>query len=317
VQIAKVPALIGGLLVFQATTSLAQPIDYSQLSTVQFKNGTLGCIDANGKVVLKGRDDWCWFSVAGIEVINRNGRYGFRRVDGSILVEPKYSYATPIEEPAGLGTVTEGGKTAIIDRTGKIVATPQVDWIWGFDSKTGLSLFRDGSNYGYLNTKGEVVIPAKYRWAWDMSDNGLAAVEIDGRRGYIDQTGKVVIPPRYDYAGRFVTGLAVVKIGEKWGYIDEAGRLAIAPQFDHAAQFHPSGYARVASDGACRIIDKTGKVLSLPVTVFAKAEKPTQRICLDHDRNGLVLVKGHEDAPQQQWYYMNMQGHRVSSFVLD
>lgn len=54
---------------------------------------------------------------------------------------------------------------------------------------------------------------------------GLAVVEVDGKRGFIDTTGKMAIPAGFDVAGSFSQGLASVKIDGKWGFIDKAGNL--------------------------------------------------------------------------------------------
>jgi hypothetical protein len=70
--------------------------------------------------------------------------------------------------------------------------------------------------------------------------NGLAAVEVDGKRGYIDVNGREVIPPRFDFTVGFGdNGLAPVKTDEKWGYIDASGREVIPLRYDFAISFSP------------------------------------------------------------------------------
>ena len=51
--------------------------------------------------------------------------------------------------------------------------------------------------YGFIDKTGNEVVPCKYDIASDFRE-GLAIVEMNGKRGYIDKTGREVTPVKYD-----------------------------------------------------------------------------------------------------------------------
>ena len=61
-------------------------------------------------------------------------------------------------------------------------------------------------------------IAPQFDSAWGFSE-GLALVEVGGKRGYVDKTGKYAISPQFDSASPFTEGLAPVRVGGKWGFV--------------------------------------------------------------------------------------------------
>ncbi|HAB50885.1 MAG TPA: hypothetical protein DCE80_01675, partial [Ignavibacteriales bacterium] len=68
------------------------------------------------------------------------------------------------------------------------------------------------------------VIPLKYDLADDFVE-GLAMVELNGKRGFIDKEGKEVTPLKYDWASRGGEGFATVVLNGKRGFVDKNGRV--------------------------------------------------------------------------------------------
>ena len=102
----------------------------------------------------------------------------------------------------------------------------------------------------------QIVIPCKYNYANSFSE-GLAVVDLNGKRGFIDKTGREVIPCKYDYAYSFSEGFACVKFKGKWGFIDKTGREVISCKYDLAFSFSDS-LACVIFNGKRGYIDKFG-----------------------------------------------------------
>lgn len=157
------------------------------------------------------------------------------------LVRDKES-ATAQSEP--LATVEEGDD--------KITR----EWSTHIDENSNLK--------GFLDAYGNVAIPATFDEVWHFAE-GLAPVEVSGKRGYINKNGKFVIEPAYDFARWFSEGLAVVRPDEngKFGYIDKSGRMVIEPQYDSAFDFSEE-LARVKKDGETFYIDKQNRVAIPP-----------------------------------------------------
>src|SRR5579885_562267 len=106
-----------------------------------------------------------------------------------------------------------------------------------------------GYHWGYRDPRGRFVLsphlPPGFDWGYN---EGLAPVEVGGKRGYIGQSRRLEIPARYEEAGRFSEGLAAVRLHGKVGFIDAKGRLVIRPRFQNAGAF-AQGLAPVELSG--------------------------------------------------------------------
>lgn len=129
-------------------------------------------------------------------------------------------------------------------------------------------LFEENVKYGFkLKSTGEIVVPAKCGTVRPFNE-GLAAVNLNGKWRFIDKTGKVVIPLKYALAYSFSEGLANVLLNGKYGFIDKTGKEVIPLKYDDAYDFS-EGLAKVnigakwisfkKEGGKWGFIDKTGK----------------------------------------------------------
>ncbi len=123
-------------------------------------------------------------------------------------------------------------------------------------------LFEENVKYGFkLKSTGEIVVPAKCGTVRPFNE-GLAAVDLNGKWRFIDKTGKVVIPLKYNLAYSFSEGLANVLLNGKYGFIDKTGKEVIPLKYDDASSFS-GGKAKVMTKNIFGIekefyIDKNG-----------------------------------------------------------
>ena len=102
-----------------------------------------------------------------------------------------------------------------------------------------LGVVSDG--WGLVDTKGNFIIPiGMYDKINPFYDNGLAAVEIDGKYGFINTKGELVIPLMYDYAFGFSDGLAAVEYRGLYGVIDVNNRTVIDFKHQHLELLKPN-----------------------------------------------------------------------------
>lgn len=159
--------------------------------------------------------------------VEKDGKTGFRDLDGNIVIEPKFDMAEMFSE--GYSSVTVGGKHGFIDETGKYVLPLQSYEFLG-SLHNGLASVRVNDKVGFINIKGEEIIKPQFDWVGDFSE-GLCVVRNDnskneiGKYGYIDTTGKVVIDFKFQYATNFESGRAKVEINNLWGAIDKTGKI--------------------------------------------------------------------------------------------
>jgi hypothetical protein len=159
--------------------------------------------------------------------VMKNGKTGFRDLDGNIVIEPKFDNAEMFSE--GFSTVQLGERFGLIDQKGNYVL-PLTAFEYLGSVHNGLVSFRKNSKYGFVNTKGQEVIRPQYDWVDDFSE-GLCVVRNDfekpgsGKYGYIDTTGKIIIDLQFQYANKFENGQAKIEINNLWGAIDKAGKI--------------------------------------------------------------------------------------------
>ena len=103
-----------------------------------------------------------------------------------------------------------------------------------FPFRGGLAAVHDEDNMtGFINKSGELVIPCIYESYSDgFSEDGLCAVQKDGKWGYIDRDNNIVIPFEYDGAYGADVGLASVIKDGKCGLVDYQNRVVADLEYD-------------------------------------------------------------------------------------
>jgi hypothetical protein len=156
-----------------------------------------------------------------------NDKYGFRDLDGNIVIKPQFDNAEMFSE--GYSAVAIADKWGLIDVKGEYVVKPQHDFLGGVHE--GLCSFKQNDRNGFIDTKGEVKIEPQFFWVGQFSE-GLCAISTDFRSkeprkyGYIDTTGKIVIEFKFESALKFENGKAKVQLDGKWLTIDKSGNAS-------------------------------------------------------------------------------------------
>lgn len=169
----------------------------------------------------------------------KNGRYGFRDVRGTVIIPAQYLSAYDFS-PEGVAFVADDDGWACINQKGEALLNPYL-----FDNgpdylSEGLFRYVKGGKVGFADVACQVTIPASYDFASPFQE-GLAAVctgcvevpEPDGEHstiqggtwGYIDKKGTVVIPLQYQAAEPFEGGKAKVTQGTQVITIDTTGKV--------------------------------------------------------------------------------------------
>jgi hypothetical protein len=157
----------------------------------------------------------------------KDGKYGFRDLDGKIVIDAIFDMAEMFSE--GLSTVQVGQKYGLIDENGSYVL-PLSPFDYLGSVHDGLASYRANNKYGFIDIHGKTIIKPQFDWVDEFSE-GLCVVRNDsgksgtGKYGYIDATGKTVIDLKYQYANKFEGGKAKIEIDNLWGEIDKTGKI--------------------------------------------------------------------------------------------
>lgn len=122
---------------------------------------------------------------SGLEPFVTGGKWGFRRADGTVVVEPLFDDV--------------------------------------LDFSCGVAAVRAGEVWHYIDPSGRTVINCSGYEAVKSFGEGLAAVRRDGAWGFIDLGGTEVIAPRFRRAGTFSAGAAAVETAEEKFAVDRCG----------------------------------------------------------------------------------------------
>ena len=131
------------------------------------------------------------------------------------------------------------------------------------------------SKWIFIDEHGEIAIPFVYNYAYNFSD-GLAFVNLDGRRILIDSTGNEVLPCSYDMVDWSLGGPIWAGNGEKYAMFDSKGNRLTEMEYDYIGQAHcvepmreheylhnnamdGDGPFIAQKNGKYGLIDKTGK----------------------------------------------------------
>lgn len=189
---------------------------------VSFKDeitGKTGFKDANGKIVIKPQydrvftfedDDYALVNFGFDYKGNKGGKWGAIDTSGKIIIPIKYDkiayigynlFAVNVGEIFSNMDATEEGKFAIFNASGKAL-TPfvytgyvsSVEFQQGYATLETYDAKTKVQKYGLLDSTGKVAVPAQYDRIGAFSD-GLAVIELNGKRGYMDRKNKNSDPP--------------------------------------------------------------------------------------------------------------------------
>lgn len=173
--------------------------------------------------------DFMWFPEGETMRFEQDGKYGLKKLDGTVVLPAEYSkveneYGNYNDESCI--TVFQNGRVGVVDKEGKIILKPE----W------------KSVSYG---------------------EDLMTVLSADNKYGFADYNGNIVIEPQYDDAGVFYDGYASVGKDLKYSYIDADNNLLV-PWQDEEVFTQDGQYFSIDDKEArnCRIIDKTGKVIT-------------------------------------------------------
>nr|WP_244218725.1 WG repeat-containing protein [Micromonospora arida] len=161
-------------------------------------------------------------------------RWSLINLLGTTVIPPSFRAAQPFSD--GLAWVVgEGGWTAI-DATGAVQVAPNFAEVRPF--RRGLAAVRR-EGWGAVDRTGRVIVPTRYhgfvteladgQQIDGFTDEGLAVVDVAGRRGVVDRTGTVLVPPAHPMLVIHPVAFLIESDNGRWGALDRRGVPLIDP----------------------------------------------------------------------------------------
>ncbi|MDR2360808.1 MAG: WG repeat-containing protein [Oscillospiraceae bacterium] len=163
---------------------------------------------------------------------------GWQRATGGLILDSKVFEGVGMYS-GGYAAAKQGGKWGVVDIGVNWLVPAEYDEI--IRDELG-RCYAQGAVFAVKDGKTILIIDGvdtgkTYDDARPFTDDGLAAVKLNGKWGFIDKAGEIRIEPQFDDALSFSEHLAAVKQGDLWGYAALTGKIAIEPQFLQAKSF--------------------------------------------------------------------------------
>ncbi|WP_431924664.1 WG repeat-containing protein [Micromonospora wenchangensis] len=170
--------------------------------------------------------------------VRRPDQAGWELIDetGGVLLGPAYARVLAFSD--GLAWVSQGGEAdwSAIEPDGTVVVPAGFEEVRPF--RAGVAAVRRGG-WGAVDRHGRLVVPPRYhgidttlsdgRRLDGFTDEGLAVVELAGRRGVLDRTGTVLVRPVHPALVVHPVAFLVGDGMNHWGALDRRGEPLIPP----------------------------------------------------------------------------------------
>ncbi|MBQ1055930.1 WG repeat-containing protein [Micromonospora sp. C32] len=210
-----------------------------------------GYANADGEMVIAHRYAEAQPFHEGLAWVRRPeaSRWALIDTSGAALIEANNGYRAVGAFSEGLSWVSMDGKGRwmAVDRMNIVRIPPGYEEVRPF--RNGLAAVRQNGGWGAVDLTGEVVVPTRYhglgtpladgRKVDGFTADGLAVVELAGRRGVVDRAGRVVVTPAYPSVVVHPVAFLVATESGRWGALDRRGEPLIDP-------VHPGRAAVVA-----------------------------------------------------------------------
>ncbi|MDG4840741.1 WG repeat-containing protein [Micromonospora sp. WMMD967] len=161
-------------------------------------------------------------------------RWSLINLLGTTVIPPSFRAAHPFSD--GLAWVVGDGGWTAIDATGTVQVAPNFAEVRPF--RRGLAAVRR-EGWGAVDRTGRIVVPTRYHgFVTELADGqqvdgfteeGLAVVDVAGRRGVVDRTGTVLVPPAHPTLVIHPVAFLIANETGRWGALDRRGAALIDP----------------------------------------------------------------------------------------
>lgn len=235
-------------------------------------------------------------------------KYGFFNLEGKIVINPQFAFATAFREDLALVKTTgDNPKWGYINKEGKYVINATYKDATVFQNGLAWVVTENGAPTA-INKEGETQFTLKEADKVHLFHEDLAAFcKIDStttKWGFVDKEGKQTINPQFHEVGNFSDGKCPVKNKDgKWGYINKEGKIVINYQFENVQNFK-NNKAVVYVDDKAGVIDQEGKYIINPQFQYAYVDEDKYLVYQDDkagwcDEDGKFTINPQFDTAER------------------
>jgi len=203
--------------------------------------GLWGFTDAEGETKIEAHYADIQPFRDGVAWVRRPEHETWELIDESseTLIPAKRGYLGVSSFAGGLAWVSRDGNGSwiAIDKSNTVTISTGFDDVRPF--RRGIAAVRRGGRWGAVDGVGRVVVPFQYdlfstalsdgRYIDGFSDEGLAVVQLRGRKGVVDRSGRTLVDPAFTSLVIHPVAFLITDDGGRWGALDRKGRILIDP----------------------------------------------------------------------------------------
>jgi hypothetical protein len=200
-----------------------------------------GFTDADGETVVPARYADIQPFRDGVAWVRRPESETWELIDeaGEALIEARNGYLGVSSFAGGLAWVSRdgNGRWIAIDRSNNVTISTGFDDVRPF--RRGVAAVRRNGHWGAVDGVGRVIVPFAYdmfatalsdgRYIDGFSDEGLAVVQVGGRKGVVDRSGRTLVDPTFSSLVIHPVSFLMTDDDGRWGALDRKGRILIDP----------------------------------------------------------------------------------------
>jgi tetratricopeptide (TPR) repeat protein len=200
-----------------------------------------GFTDADGETVVAARYADIQPFRDGVAWVRRPESETWELIDeaGDALIAAAKGYLGVSSFAGGLAWVSRdgNGRWIAIDRNNNVTISTGFDDVRPF--RRGIAAVRRNGYWGAVDGVGRVIVPFAYdmfatalsdgRYIDGFSDEGLAVVQVGGRKGVVDRSGRTLVDPTFVSLVIHPVAFLMTDDDGRWGALDRKGRILIDP----------------------------------------------------------------------------------------
>ena len=255
--------------ILDAQGKIVLPIEYKSITSIGQKHfigtdkaGKQGISNYQNKVIMPYQYDEIKPYKENTFKVKKDNKIGIATLENKLIVSIKYDEIKDSKCKDNFFYIVLNGKNGIADATGKEVVAPEYDQTECYDYFTVVT--KNGKT-GVLDSSYAVFVPIEYEEIERFADNkeSVVAFKQNGKWGFFNQQGKVVASPMYDEAPNTYSAPYIAKKGGKYGLVDALNRTLLNFEYDNIQHIYTDkGYfMKVTKNQKEAIHQASGEVL--------------------------------------------------------
>ena len=207
----------------------------------------------------KDKQNIIWYSKKAL-IVKKDGKVGLIDFNGKILLECKYDDITPIMGVENSLVTTKDGKKGLVDEAGTIIIENEYSEVKALTDKyeNGYIVKGEDGKYGVITPAKKTVVPVKFDEIKNVYGESIYVVKEGDKLKLFNSEDEKTVEINAKDVKSINSGNVIISNGEAYGTIDLEGKTVIEAKYQNLT-FAFGEYYIAKLDNKYGIISKTGE----------------------------------------------------------